>query len=237
VQEHVFSGHLLQKIHGEAVIKYASQIIWPAIFLIGCFSAVVFIKVVHYAKTLKVVQATFSKQALQQLINEDSRTIKTGAVILNCIYFLNVGFLCYRVNLLYQIVEFSGHSIMAFAFFTIVLMVLIIIQNLLIFLLTLIAHDAKAVKKFKFSSYTINQTFAILLFLCLVMAQFLSRFSMFFITTGVITIALNLLLKWHRGIVISFTEERIGFLQIFVYFCILEILPFLVAAKFIIENF
>ncbi len=43
--------------------------------------------------------------------------------------------------------------------------------------------------------------------------------------------------KWYKGLTYALVDNRVGLLQIFTYFCSLEILPVLVLVKFIIETF
>jgi hypothetical protein len=61
--------------------------------------------------------------------------------------------------------------------------------------------------------------------------------SLIFIWGGLLVLAMVVLLKWYRGLLMSLVIERIGLLQIFSYFCGLEILPVFVLVKYIIETF
>jgi hypothetical protein len=76
-----------------------------------------------------------------------------------------------------------------------------------------------------------------MMFPCMVLAE-LSRFNplVFLSAASVILLAMHVF-KWYRGLVFALIENRVGLLQIFTYFCSLEILPVLVLVKFIIEKF
>jgi hypothetical protein len=75
------------------------------------------------------------------------------------------------------------------------------------------------------------------LFPCVVLVELSPINPFIFISLGGIILATSILLRWYRGIIIGLVEQRLGFLQIFSYFCSLEILPVFVLVKYIIETF
>ena len=90
---------------------------------------------------------------------------------------------------------------------------------------------------YRTSSSLLNQTFGLFIFPCMVLAEFTDLNPLLFIYTGSLLVLFSFILRWYRGMMMSLVEERIGILQIFSYFCGLEILPLFVVIKFIIETF
>jgi hypothetical protein len=99
------------------------------------------------------------------------------------------------------------------------------------------ANDNKLIPEFVYSSFVISQTFGIFLFPCLIAAEFGKYEPGIFLSMACVVLVVSQVFKWYRGVLFSLVERHIGLLQIFVYFCALEILPALVMVKFIIEKF
>ncbi len=83
----------------------------------------------------------------------------------------------------------------------------------------------------------VNQSFGLFLFPLIVLMEFSKFNPLIFIWCASLVLGTAVLLKWYRGVLMSLVVERIGLLQIFSYFCALEILPVFVLVKYIIETF
>lgn len=101
----------------------------------------------------------------------------------------------------------------------------------------IISNEAGLTNEIFYNNLVINQTLGILLLPIMVVVE-LSHMQPIYllIATGII-IATSLFMKLYRGVVFSLFENHIGLLQVFIYLCALEILPFLVFLKFIMTNF
>jgi hypothetical protein len=87
------------------------------------------------------------------------------------------------------------------------------------------------------SSGLLNQTFGLFIFPFIVLAEFTDFNPLIFLYVAVAVFVASMVLKWYRGMMMSLVEQRLGILQIFSYFCGLEILPLFVVIKFVIETF
>jgi hypothetical protein len=235
--QHIFFNHLLPQQHALPQVRETQELIWPSLFLLSCFALLVLIKVTSFPKVVKVIQSCFSMQTLRQLEREDFNTFKFYSVALTAFFLFNLSFFIYRVNLTYQFVLTEEPLIAQFLFFMLVTVFFFFIKNGFTRLLAVFVDDNKLIPEFLYSSFIISQTLGIIIFPLMVLAE-LSAFDplIFVSATGVILIAMQGF-KWYRGIVFALIENRVGFLQIFTYFCSLEILLVLVLVKFIIEKF
>jgi hypothetical protein len=88
-----------------------------------------------------------------------------------------------------------------------------------------------------YNNLVINQSLGLILLPIMAIIEF-SRVGVIYVLIATsIIIATSMLIKLYRGLIFSLFENHIGLLQVFIYLCALEILPFLVFIKFIVINF
>lgn len=104
-------------------------------------------------------------------------------------------------------------------------------------LIAFFTNEDKLIGDYSTRSSLINQAFGIFLFPLIVLLEFSPFNPLTFISLALVVLALSFLLKWYHGLIKGLIDERIGLLQIFTYFCGLEILPVFVLVKFVIETF
>jgi hypothetical protein len=128
-------------------------------------------------------------------------------------------------------------SLQQFMFLFLAILALFSFKGALNKLLAVIVNDNKLIPEFVYSSFVISQTFGIFLFPCLVLAELGNYNVTIFLSVAAVILVASQLFKWYRGVLFGLIEHQVGILQIFTYFCALEILPALVMVKFIIETF
>lgn len=213
------------------------QQIWPSLLLLGCLLLLVLIKVSSFSKVVRIVQSTFSTQALHQLEREELNPFRFYAIALNTFFLINLAFILYKINSLYNFILIDSGSFTQFSFFFFLGLVVIVFKSIVNVVLGYFTGEQKVVSEYVSGALFINQTFGLFLFPWIVLME-LSPYNPFlFICAGCAIVTAATLLKWYRGVIIGLVEERIGFLQIFSYFCSLEILPVFVMVKYIIETF
>jgi hypothetical protein len=235
--QHIFYQHLLPKLHRLPEVKQAYELIWPSVFLLLCFLLLVLIKVTSFPRVVKVVQSCFSMQTLRQLEREEFNPFKFYSVALSVFFLLNLAFFIYKVNSIYKLVLVEQTQAVQFLFFLLCTTLIFSLKNGFTRLLAVFVNDGKLIPEFIYSSFVISQTLGILMFPCMVLAE-LSQFNpLIFLSAASVVLLTMQAFKWYRGVVFALVENRVGLLQIFTYFCSLEILPVLVLVKFIIEKF
>lgn len=235
--QHIFYEHLLQRHNASPLLKSANELIWPSVLLFVCLLLVVMVKVSAFPKLVRIVQSTFSPQVLQQLEREEINPFKFYSLALNLIFILNVAFLIYKINSLYKFVLVEASYFTQFCFFFGLVFVVFLLKMLLNKFLSLITDKRRVISDYTVSSVLVNQTFGLFLLPLIVLIEFSPFNPLIFIIGALAVLAAGFILKWYRGIIMGLVEERIGLLQIFSYFCGLEILPIFVLVKYIIETF
>jgi hypothetical protein len=234
---HIFNEHLLQKQSAGAIINPAEDLIWPSIFLFICLILLSFIKAASIEKVLRIIQSTFNKQVLQQLEREEANQFRLYSLALTVFFLLNLSFLIYKINSIYQFILVEYADLTQFVFFFVVLSLSHFIKSILNRLIAFFTNEEKIISEYVSRSAIINHTFGVFLFPLIILLEFSPFSTSTFISLAVLLLALSLILKWYRGLIRSLIDERIGLLQIFTYFCGLEILPAFVLVKFVIETF
>lgn len=218
-------------------MKTSTDLIWPSVFLFVCLSLLVLIKISAFARVVRIVQSTFSNQVLQQLEREEVNPFKFHALALNLFFVLNVSFLAYKINNIYRFVLSDTGHLFQFIFFFFLTLLILAAKSFFNKTLVFFTNQRKVINEYNTSSTLVNQTFGLFLFPLVVLLEFSPFNPIIFISGALIVLATSIILKWYRGIITGLIEERVGILQIFSYFCGLEILPVFVLVKYIIETF
>jgi hypothetical protein len=237
ITQHIFYGHLLQPQNPAPLVKISHDLVWPSFFLFACLSLLVLIKISSFPKVIRIVQSTFSPQVLQQFEREEINPFKFYSLALNLFFISNVSFLAYKINSIYKFVLTDTSYFTQFCFFFFVVLFVFSMKALVNRLLFFFTDKRKVISEYVISSTLVNQSFGLFLFPLIILIEFSPFNPLIFISGALIVLSVAIVLKWYRGIIMGLVEERIGLLQIFSYFCGLEILPVFVLVKYIIETF
>ncbi len=235
--QHIFLNHLLQTNELQPLLRHVRAQIWPSLFLMSCLVILVLIKISAFPKVLRIIQSSFNAQMLQQLEREEFNPFKFYSIALNSFFILNLSFLIYKINCIYKFVLNDHAYFFQFCFFLLIAIFGFTIKNLVNKALLFFTEERKVISEYVTNSTLVNQTLGLFMFPWIILLEFSKFDPLIFISASLIVMASALLLKWYRGIIMSLVNERIGLLQIFSYFCGLEILPVFVMVKYIIETF
>jgi len=237
INQNIFAGHLLRQVNNGPVLRFVNEEIWPSFLLIACLVILVVVKMKAFPKVVRIIQSTFSNQILQQLEREEVGAYRFYAIGLNTVFLVNLSFLAYKLNSIYRFVLTDSSHLAQFTFFLAIMFGILLFKNLCNFLLALFTGERKAISDYMINSALINQTFGLFLLPCVILMEFSPFNPAIFVWIGIVVLFTGIFIKWYRGLIMGLVEERIGLLQIFSYFCGLEILPVFVLAKYIIETF
>jgi hypothetical protein len=237
ITQHIFYDHLLRPQHLIPLNKISNAQIWPSVFLLLCLGLLVAIKIGYFNKVVKIIQSTYSLQALQQLERVESNPFKLYSILLNIFFVFNVSFLVYKINSMYKFALVGKPPLGQFFFFLGLVVLVFLLKLTLNRLLAYLTNEKKVISEYTANALFINQTFGLFLFPLIILVELSTFNPLTFIWLALVFMALAILIKWYRGVIIGLVEERIGLLQIFSYFCGLEILPVFVLVKYVIETF
>jgi hypothetical protein len=234
---HIFAGHLLQREHPGPVILHSQEEYWPSFFLVVCLALLVTVRLRWLPRLARILQSAFSKQLLQQLEREEINPFRFYSIALNLLIVLNLGFICWKLNRLYGFVLPASPSLLQFAFFFLVILLIFVGKFLANRAIGFITGSRRLIAEYAVSTALVNQSLGVAIFPLVVLMHFSPFNPVIILWIALGLFAAALLLKWYRGVIKGLVQERLGFLQIFSYFCALEILPVFVLVKYIIETF
>lgn len=235
--EHIFYQHLLQRQHQEALPVNAYDLVWPSIFMLSGLGLLVLLKTTSFNQVVKVVQSCFSMQTLRQMERDEYNPFKLYAISLSIFFLFNFSFYIYKLNQVFKLVFVEQGALVQFSLILLITVSVFSIRNGASRMFTLFIDDHKLIPEYTYSSFMITQTLGLLLFPCMVLSELSPFNNLLFLSIATVIIITLQGFKWYRGLVFAFIDGKVGFLQIFTYFCSLEILPVLVLIKFIIEKY
>lgn len=186
---------------------------------------------------VKILQSAYSLQAQQQLEREESNQYRPYTAILTVFFLLNVSFLAYKINTAFQFVLPGTTHLVQYLFFAAVMLIVFGFHRLSNAGLMFVTGDVRCLGDYEQSSGMLNQAAGLFIFPWIVMAQFSPFNPLVFLSGAAITLCVTIAISWYRGLLLCLNGGQVGLLQIFSYFCALEILPVTVLVKFIIETF
>jgi hypothetical protein len=237
MQEHIFSNHLLHSPSPMPLPGAGGVPVWPSVFAILGLAIIALLRATSFSRVVRIVQSAVSRQVLQKFEREESNPFRFYSVLLLLLFIMNAGFLCYRINLIYGFVMVDSPGKLQFFFFSGIFLIAILLKIVINTALAAVSGNNRLFSEYILGSLCILEASGLLLFPLVIALQFTGFYPQLFIYAAVAVLFLSVVLRWYRGMVAALLEERVGILQIFSYFCALEILPVLVLAKFIIETF
>jgi hypothetical protein len=235
--EPLFKDHLLKPQHHSAIFNNAGDHYWPSVVLFIVLAVVVVLKVTAPVRTLRVLNAAYSLQVAKQIEREDYSPFKRVSVLLSIIFVLVVAFLFFKLNQLYGSVLEQNSSLFQYLFFVMVVVVVYTIKFIVMNFVSFLTDTSHLFGEYINNTLIINQSIGLLLFPVIILAELSPVNPLWLVFPSVLFLVLGYLLRLYRGFLFAGIEEGIGFLQLFVYLCALEILPLLVLIKFLVVNF
>lgn len=233
----LLKGHALKPIHQYPVFRNGDDFMWPSVLLLLLFGCFVFIRISMHDKLNKILLSTISLQATRQIEREEFNPFRPSSLLLFVVFCVQISFFVYHLNRNFGDVFETQRPLAQFFLFLIIVILATLLKHVFNYLLGQLTETPTLFNEYTYNNILINQATGIILFPFLVAIELSPIQTGFIIVPTLLVLGLSLLLKWFRGFLFSAVEQRIGFLQIFIYFCAVEILPLLVLVKFIIVNF
>lgn len=234
---HIFNDHNLKPIHQYAIFNNSSQFIWPSVMIIFCFVVFIFLRITSYSKVINTFRSSYSIQSVRQLEREEFNPFNPASFSLSLLFILLFSFFIYKINGEFRYILTQKPSLTQYLFFVGCVCLFLPIKFGVRKLIGHISNQASLTNELFYNNLVINQSFGLLLLPIMVVVEFSKVGANYALIATLILFAATLVIKLYRGVLFSLFENHIGLLQVFIYLCALEILPFLVFIKFIISNF
>lgn len=235
--EHIFTGHNLKPIHAFAVFNNSSPLVWPSVIIIFCFGLFVFLRVTSFPRIINTLQSSYSENAIRLIEREGFNPFNPTSFSLSLLFVLMFAFFLYKVNCQFGIVFKYKASLFQYFAFVICLCIFLPIKFIFKKIIGFISETTTLTTELFYINLIINQSLGLILLPIMAVIEFSKISSIYVLIASMIIIAASILIKLYRSLILSLFENHIGLLQVFIYLCALEILPFLVFIKFIIINF
>ena len=228
---------MLRRESGSPLDHRGTAEVWPSFFLFAGLALLVMVKVRWFPKLARILQSTFSRQVQQQLEREEIDPFRFYWVSLNLLLLLNLAFVSWKLNALHRLVFDGVPSSVQFVFFLLIITGAFVLKYLLNHAVGVVSGRRDLMTSYSVNSALVNHTLGIVVFPCAILAQFGPLDPRVFLYAALILCCVALVVRWYRGLRKGLLEERIGIMQIFSYFCALEILPVLVLVKYLVVTF
>jgi len=237
VYDHIFNDHNLKPIHQFSVFNNSSSAVWPSVIIIFCFGIFIFLRISSYSKVINTFRSSYSMQSIKQLEREEFNPFNPTSFGLSLLFILLFSFFIYKINSEFNYVLPQKSDFTQYLFFVGCMCVFLPVKFGIRKIIGHVSNTPALTTELFYNNLVINQTLGLLLLPIMVVAEFSKANTHYALIVTVIVFAASLIIKLYRGVLFSLFENHIGLLQVFIYLCALEILPFLVFLKFLISNF
>lgn len=235
--EHIFSNHSLKPVHQYPVFTNSEGLVWPSVLLLFCFALFVFLKITAPSKLINTFRSSYSIQAIRQLERDEFNPFNPASFGLSLVFILMLNFFLYKVNSEFNQILTEQKDIWQFLFLLLITCLFLPFKFGIKKLLGFITDTTHLTNELFYNNLVINQSLGMILLPAMAIVELSGFNPLYTLITSFIIISVSYVIKLYRGIMFSLIENRIGLLQVFIYLCALEILPFLVFTKYIITTF
>lgn len=233
----VFNNHQLQVVYGIPVIREQEITYWQAIVLFLALTLFVSIKILNPKKVNQVFLSIVNLQMAKQLFREDYKLNKRVPLLFSLLFIIIFSFFLQLLNTHYRLILNETSALVQYVFFITLLLLMYTVKFTVNSIIAFITKISEVDKEYRFTVMIFNQVAAIVLFPLVVLLQFSNLPANYILYVSLALIAMFMLFRLYRGLVISSLEQNLGVLYIFLYLCTLEILPILLLIKFLLINF
>jgi hypothetical protein len=235
--EPLFKDHLLKPIHNTAIFNNAQILYWPSIVLFIVLCLLVVLKATSPQKTFRVLNAAYSLQVARQIEREDYGPLKRVSIVLSIVFVLMAAFLFYKVNLLFGSILHTKSGLFQYMFFVLVIVLVYSVKIIFANLIGFVTQTSGIFNEYINNTLIINQSVGVILLPVMTIVELSLVNPVWIVFPATLFLVLGYMLRLYRGFLFAGIEQGVGFLQLFVYLCTLEILPLMVLIKFLVVNF
>lgn len=222
------------KPKGIMVPERRNYINQDGIFVLSLIIALLFgwINVFHRKRFSQVINAFFIARYINQLIREENSLLQRVFIMVSIIFILILSIFTYQSVNFYQIDLNTHNGFIIFMICALGVSLTYFVKLVVLNVVGFAFDEEKSTKEYFYNIFLINNFLGIILvpiILCLAYVPQLSKDLL--IQIGISVYVLSLVYRVLRGMLIGWTNGHYSLFHIFLYFCTLEILPFLLMIK------
>ncbi|MBS1651270.1 MAG: DUF4271 domain-containing protein [Bacteroidetes bacterium] len=237
-EQHIFYQHLLQKQGNDSKIIYHFSEIWLSVIILISFFLLISVLIVSRYKLFSLANAVFNKRLYAQLEREElNNNFKLYRLLLRSNYFLMAGFFLFFINHYYSIIFQNLNDLLQFTLIVFIFILFTAIKYITIQFVQKTWGGKTLFSNYLFYGNCLNDLLGVLLFAVNIAFVYFEINPLLTLTLGLTFASISYVLKLYFGAIMSLIVNKVGFLQIFLYLCAVEILPILVLIKLLIQTF
>lgn len=232
----LFAGNELLPTHQLALPRSAENVIWPAVVLFIGFCLFVFAQTSEPKKFWRILVSTYSLQSSKQLQREDYKLGKRLSVVLIILFIITFSFLAYIINNYFGLILNKNSEWGKYLIILGIITGTYVFKYLFSLFVSYLINASELVKEYMFNAMIYSQVMGITLFPLVIIIQYSRLDTVWLLYPAIAIFLFFYTFRMVRGFIISWSENGVGILYIFLYFCALEILPLLVFIKFLLSG-
>ena len=235
---HVFSNHLLIPTQKKKIeIRNQPFETWPAYVLFISVVIIVFLRSGSYKKSAQIMKAFFSFKATKQLEREEYRLNKATSIVLSFLFLSSFSLFLVNVEDHFDILNWQQpNHILFFVFFGALVLIYFIKFIFLGFLAWLTRSEAQF-SEYLFNIFMTNKAIGFFLVPLLILLEYVYPNEVRSIYLGLIVCLFFYFSRLIRGVRIYLSGSYFSEFHLFLYLCVLEILPLVVLIKLLVSKF
>lgn len=209
---------------------------WIFWILLAGFVILTMVRFYHEKRLRLFGSSVFKRSAATQLIRESPIYLHRSFFLMMLIYIISV------TLLIYQSVEITSpgsteglKTLLVFLEFVGIYVTFSLLKILVIWLISVTFKNKETAKEYIQNILIYNLVTGMLLLPVLVFIIY-TYHELFLYLAGVLVLFM-IFLRFIRGVAIGLSDSKFSLIHLFLYLCTLEILPLLVAAKFLSKYF
>ena len=237
-EKHVFSSHLLRPVKTKnAEDRKQNFETWPAIVLFISVIILVFFRALSLKKSKQIVFAFFSFKAARQLEREEYRLNKATSLALSFLFLSSASLFLINLNDFFLFFNWEKSRLLLFFLFFGVLLLVYLIKFLLLGMIAWITRAENQFFEYLFNIFLTNKGIGVFLTPVLVVLEYVYLSKQIIISLGLLVCLFFYLSRLIRGIRIAYAAPYFSEFHLFLYLCVLEILPLVVLIKLLVSRF
>jgi hypothetical protein len=208
---------------------------WITLLLILCFILLAWVQVFDRYRLSQIIRASLQKRFFSLLIREGNLFTERISFALGLIYLISLALLIFLgFN---NLTGGPPFGLRPFSLFLLTLVSIILYWGIKVFLIRMLGNifrTSLTTREYLVNIMVFNMVSGLNLLPFLVLIVYLE--SPLFLYSGLIIIALLIVLRFIRGFMIGINLTKFSYLYLFVYLCSLEILPLIVLLRFFLNH-
>ncbi len=234
MKDHVFYAHELQPGTLTPVLRDLQVSVWPFFVLFLSLVLLVYLRTISTRHFFQVIKSFFSLGYTHQLIREEYRLNKGSSLALMCIAICSASLFITKANGIYGAFMYKLPSFLQFLVFILIIILVYLFKILINHLVAFISNQSQELNEYFFNVVLMNKATGFCLFPLVIGLYYTDINVNYLFLAGIAVTLFFYFMRVYRGAVIGRGQKGVSIFHLFLYLCVLELLPFIVFVKILI---